>query len=77
MMLPKHRFEPFFMKVIEDFMNHHSIPNTISKPKGNLMPYKLFSFIIDIMAHSMGSEKRKAILEELQAYKMDLPFDLR
>lgn len=77
MMLPKKQFEPFFMKVIEDFINHHNLPKDIPKPIGNVMPHKIFSFIIDIMAHSMGKEKREALIKELNSYKNDLPFDIR
>lgn len=77
LMLPKHRYEPFFMKVIDDFINHHGLHSNIAKPQGNMMPHKLLSFIADIMSHSMGPEKRSSILQELESYKMDLPFDLR
>lgn len=77
MMLPKNRFEPFFLKVLNQFAQHHKIPENINPPQGSVMPHKLFSYILDLMAHSMGDETRKTILSELEEYKRGLPFDLR
>src|SRR6185436_6287003 len=77
LMLPKQRYEPFFMKVMSDFKNYHSLPDNIPPPQGNMMPHKLLSYILDLMAHSMGLEKREALLLELKEYKAGLPFDLR
>lgn len=76
-MLPKHRYEPFFMKVLNDFCSHHNISSGSLAPSGNMLPHKLFSYILDIMTLSMGEEKRKDLLRELEDYKEGLPFDLR
>lgn len=65
------------MKVITDFIKVHKLPENIDPPKGNMLPHKLFSYITDLMAHSMGTEKREEILKELKEYKESLPFDLR
>lgn len=75
--LPKQRYEPFFLKVMNDFKNHHKLPDNIPPPQGNMMPHKLLSYILDLMTHSMGELKRNEILSELSEYKMGLPFDLR
>ena len=77
MMLPKHRFEPFFMKIVKSFIEHHNLPKDIPAPSGSMLPHKLFSYIADVMAHSMGEDKRNSILYDLEEYKMDLPFDIR
>jgi hypothetical protein len=65
------------MKVMSDFITHHNLPKDIPTPNGNLLPHKLFSYILDLMAHSMGIEKRASLLKELEEYKLGLPFDLR
>ena len=77
LMLPKQRYEPFFMKVLSDFKKFHNIPDNIPPPQGNMMIHKLLSYILDVMAFSMGQEKRNALLVELNDYKEGLPFDLR
>ena len=77
MKLPKQRFEPFFMKVVKLFIDHHNLPKDIPTPSGSMLPHKLFTYIADVMAHSMGEEKRNSILYDLEEYKMDLPFDMR
>lgn len=76
-MLPKQRYEPFFMKVMCDFRNHHNIPDNTPPPSGNMSPHKLLSYILDVMTKSMGQEKRNALLVELNDFKEGLPFDLR
>jgi hypothetical protein len=76
-MLPKQRYEPFFMKVLSDFKKFHNIPDNIQPPQGNMMPHKLLSYILDVMASSMGQDTRKALIAELDEYKKGLPFDLR
>lgn len=77
LMLPKAKYEPFFMKVMNDFIKHHNLPGDIAKPQGSMMPHKIFSYIVELMAHSMGEEKRKELIVELNDYKNGLPFDLR
>ena len=76
-MLPKQKWEPFFMKVVSDFKKYHNLPDNIPPPQGNMSPHKLMSYIAELMSHSMGEEKRKSLMEELKIYKQDLPFDLR
>ncbi len=76
-MLPKQRFEPFFIKVMNDFSKHHNLPDNIPPPQGSMLPHKLLSYILDLMTHSMGENKRNEILLELKDYKEGLPFDLR
>jgi hypothetical protein len=75
--LPKHRFEPFFLKVMNDFRSFHKIPDVIKPPQGNGLPHKLFSYILELMSYSMGQEKRDEIFKELEEYKKGLPFDMR
>ena len=77
MSLPKHRYEPFFLKIMNDFKSFHKIPDVIKPPQGNTLPHKLFSYILDLMCYSMGQEKRESILKELDQYKQGLPFDMR
>ena len=76
LMLPKQRYEIFFLKAMNDFINHHKIPK-IESPQGSVLPYKLFSYILEIMAHSMGEDRRRKLLSDLDEYKNELPFDLR
>lgn len=75
--LPKHKYEPFFMKIIKDFIEFHKLPDTIPPPQGNMLPHKLLSYIADLMAFSMGPKKRDDLIIELEEYKEGLPFDLR
>lgn len=65
------------MKVMSEFSKFHNLPDNIQPPQGNMMPHKLLSYILDLMAHSMGDDKRQALLFDLQEYKQGLPFDLR
>lgn len=74
--LPKHRYEPFFLKIMSDFCQFHNLPK-IKAPQGSVLPHKLFSYILDLMVSSMGEEKREEVMKELKEYKMGLPFDLR
>lgn len=76
LMLPKQRYEVFFLKAMNDFISHHKLPK-IEPPQGNVLPYKLFSYILEIMAHSMGEDRRLKLLSDLDEYKNELPFDLR
>lgn len=77
MSLPKTRYEPFFLKAMSDFIAFHKLPKDIPVPQGHIMPHKLLSYILDLMAHSMGDEKREQLVNELNDYKQGLPFDLR
>lgn len=77
MLLPKSSYQPFFLKVMSDFCMHHNIPQNLPSPSGNMLPHKLLSYIVDLMAYSMGKDKRDAIASELEEYKKGLPFDLR
>lgn len=77
MNLPKKNYEPFFLKVMNDFINYHNLPKDIPPPQGHSLPHKLFSYIIDLMSHSMGKEKREELIKELEDYKLGLPFDIR
>ena len=77
MILPKHRYEPFFLKIMSDFRSFHKIPDIIKPPQGSVLPHKLFSYILELMAYSMGREKRDEIAKELEDYKQGLPFDMR
>lgn len=75
LILPKQWYEPFFMKILSDFREHHNIPENIPLPSGKMEPHKLLSYILDIMVHSMGEEKHISILKELEEYKTTLPSD--
>ena len=77
LILPKKMYEPFFMKVMCEFRNHHKIPDDTPPPSGIIAPHKLLSYILDVMTKSMGEEKRNDLLVELNHFKEDLPFDLR
>ena len=76
LMLPKQRYEVFFLKAMNDFMSYHKIPK-IEAPQGNVLPHKLFSYILEVMARSMDEDKRLKLLSDLDEYKNELPFDLR
>lgn len=76
MILPRKRFEPFFLKVMRDFLDHHKLPH-LDFPKDGALPHIVFSYIVESLAYSMGAEKRKELIEELEQYKLGLPFDIR
>lgn len=65
------------MKVMSDFCMHHNIHQSIPAPQGNMLPHNLFSYIVNLMAHSMGQDKVNELKKELDEYKQGLPFDLR
>lgn len=56
---------------------HHGIPQNLPMPTGVMLPHNLLSHIIDLMSRSMGEQKRKTLIEDLEEYKLGLPFDLR
>jgi hypothetical protein len=66
--LPCENYQPFFLKVMHDFIAHHNLPKDLPLPQGNLKMNVCFSRILDVMIHSMGEEKREAILKELNEY---------
>jgi hypothetical protein len=62
---------------MHDFISHHKLPSNLELPHGAMRMNKVFSCILDVMAHSMGEETRKNLIKELEEYKQGLPFDLR
>lgn len=77
LILPKKRYEAFFLKVMHDFIEYHKIPQDLPLPTTGLIMNISMSYILDIMVHSMGDQKREEVLKELEEYKSSLPFDLR
>jgi len=77
MKLPKSLFQPFFLKVMSDFIEHNKLPSDLPLPQGNMSLPVAMSCILDVISYSMGKEKRDLILQELEEYKAGLPFDLR
>lgn len=75
--LPKHKYGPFFLKALSDFCMHHRISQKLAFPNETMLPHDFLSYILDIMARSMGEDKRLALIYELEEYKKGLPFDLR
>ena len=72
LILPRSHFTPFILKFTEDFINHHGLlPHVINWDVDGI--HLIFSNFLDLMARSMGDEKRKEILKELDEYKMSLP----
>lgn len=72
LILPKAHFTPFILKFTEDFIDHHGLSPCVVNWEVNGI-HLVFSKFIDLMARSMGDEKRKEILKELDEYKMSLP----
>jgi hypothetical protein len=72
-MLPEKRYQPFFLKVLHDFIAHHNLSQDLEKPQGNMKIHKALSCVLDIMSHSMGEEKRDNLLKELDQYIQGLP----
>lgn len=70
-------YEPFLLKIMSDFRNHHGLPDTIPPPQNGVMIHAVFSYIAELMAQSMGTEKHQALLKECEEYKQGLPFDVR
>lgn len=75
--LPRLGYQPFFVKAMQDFISHHNLPKHLTIPAGNMHISDVFSYILDIMAHSMGDEKRKNLIKELEEYNPSLPSENR
>lgn len=67
MILPIKNYQPFVMKVINDFIIYNNLPD-LEIPKHNITLHYVFCCIVDIMAHSMGTLKKKELIEELKEY---------
>lgn len=77
LMLPKKSYEPFLLKIMNDFRTHHNIEDTIPPPSAGVLIHVVFSYIASLMAQSMGQEKYDALVKECEEYKQGLPFDVR
>lgn len=71
--LPNNKYQPFFLKVVNDFISHHKLPQGLQMPSGNLKLHLALSLILDVMVRSMGEAKRDEIIQELEEYKLGLP----
>lgn len=71
--LPSKNYEPFFMKVMHDFIEYHKLPKDLPLPEMGIGMNLCMSRILDVMVHSMGEEKRKEILEDLDKYRIGIP----
>ena len=76
-MLPNEKYQPFFLKVLSDFMKFHNVPLHLPVPQGSMKLHVALSCILDIMVHSMGEENRNLILTELEEYRKGLPPSFR
>lgn len=75
--LPEKEYQPFFLKIVQDFIKHHNLPSDLPMPEGNIQIHLALSMILDVMVRSMGDEKRKEILKELEDYKLSVPVKYR
>jgi len=79
LILPEKRYQPFFVKVMIDFIEHHGIVMDKSNclPDGSMKIHLALSRILDVMVHSMGENKRSEIMKELDEYKKEIPSFLK
>lgn len=71
--LPSKNYGPFCLKILHDFIEHHSLPQDLSLPVAGVPTHIILSRIFDIMLHSMGPDKREQALKELKDYNLSIP----
>lgn len=71
--LPREHYQSFILKFMKDFVDHHNLHPHVVRIEGNMHLSQALSQIIDVMARSMGEERRKEILKELDEYNMSIP----
>jgi hypothetical protein len=69
--LPKDQYQPFCMKILHAFIEHHNLPY-LPLPEGSLLMHLCMSRIFDCMLYSMGMEKRDEFIKDLEEYKISL-----
>ena len=72
LILPEKAYGPICQKIFKEFCEHHGLPENMPVPEPSLKMHLSLSRIIDMMAHSMGEEKRAKILQEVEEYKANL-----
>lgn len=70
--LPEKHYGPLCLKIFSDFCNHHGLPENMPKPEPGLLMHLSLSRILDMMAYSMGNDKREAIIKEIEEYKANI-----
>ena len=72
--LPTVQYGPFCMKILHEFITHHKLPTELlyALPDKGQPVVLALSRIFDVMLHSMGSDKRESILNELDAYNLSV-----
>lgn len=70
--LPEQQYQPFFLKVMHDFIAHNNLPKDLQLPSGNMRLSQALSVILDVIVRSMGEEKHREIIQELEEYKRSL-----
>lgn len=70
--LPRISYGPICLKILDDFIKHHNLPD-LPKPQPNNTVDDALSKIFDIILHSLGDEKRDAILKEVEEYCQSIP----
>jgi hypothetical protein len=73
LMLPSKQYGPLCSKILKDFILHNSLPDDLLLPETGLTTHAALSRIFDVLLHSMGKEKREAILLEVEEYVSSLP----
>ncbi len=76
-MLPKSCYGPICLKILDEFIEHHHLPKDVARPNTADLVHCALSKIFNIMALSMGPEKRQEVLKDLQEYSMTLPAYIR
>lgn len=66
--LPSNNYGPFCLKILSEFIIHHGLSKDLPLPVPGLRTDQALSRIFDIITHSLGSEKREALLKELDEY---------
>ena len=71
--LPSMNYGPFCLKILHEFIIHHGLSKDLPLPNAGSSMNVSLSRIFDVMLHSMGREKRDAILADLDQYNLSVP----
>jgi hypothetical protein len=72
--LPDKRWGTFCIKILQDFIEHHNLSKNIPLPSSHMLIHLALSRIFDVMLYSMGEEKRRNIIKELEEYKLSIKY---
>lgn len=66
--LPKAKYGPLCLRLMQEFIKHHNLPEDLPVPCPGLTNHESLARIFDILLHSLGKEKRDELLKECDIY---------